>query len=304
MRPGENGIVLVTNKRTHLRTTVPVVSMKAAMFRRLVIGRRAEEDAAAVQVLRTEPVPILYGKPTYLLELLELDRALGGMGRIRPMVILVAGENLFEDDRARLEEWFGCVAYNSYASTEGGLLASECTHRTGLHVASRFVEMEVLTETGEVRREGTGELVLTNKLNWAMPFVRYRTGDWGTLRLLRCACGYEGPTLVELPGREARCFDTAHASRVDTHTLDRLFFELRVRAFQLIQRSPTRYLVRWAPGEEGVSPEKLQNFAAELRRHLGEVDLEFESAPRLVERGGKNRRYSIDPSKPIIENFP
>ncbi|HEV2150647.1 MAG TPA: AMP-binding protein [Longimicrobiaceae bacterium] len=292
LRPGEVGITLVTNKPHQLRTEVPVISLHGASFRRLVVGRSAEEDAAAVSELRAAPPPMLYGKPTYLLDLAEVEERLDGTPRIRPLTLITAGENLFPDDRRRLEEWFGCAVLDSYASTEGGLVASECPHRCGLHLRGDRVELEVLGDDGRLAREGTGELVLTNKLNWGMPFVHYRTGDCGTLREAACACGYSGPSLVEFPGREARWFRTPREERFDPRRLEPLFTALPVRGFQVVQRGDARFLVRFVAA--GPAAEIDLPLRESLRRQLGEVELELEAVPRLVGPGGKCRRFAVE----------
>ena len=63
------------------------------------------------------------------------------------------------------------------------------------------VFLEVLRPDGEAAGPGdSGEIVLTDLNNKAMPLIRYRVGDMGILGS-DCACGRRGPVLEKIWGR-------------------------------------------------------------------------------------------------------
>ncbi len=292
VEPGKTGVVLVSNKQRRQRESVVVVSLRSSLLRRRMIGRDAEEDRAVVEELRAGAVPLLYGKSVYLLELADLDgRTLPRGGGIRPGAILVSGENLFASHRRRLEGWFGCRVYNAYLSMEGGLIACECEHRNGLHLCTTRAVVEVLGEDGEARSEGSGELVVTNLMNWALPFVRYRSGDFGTVRSTTCLCGRSGPTLVDFPGREATRFATA-AGSVDPRCLDAALEGLPMRQFQVVQGGGDGVRVTWIPAAPDVEPGGVEREVRRaIRERLGDVPVQVEAVERITPKGGKIRRY-------------
>lgn len=293
-QPYETSVALVSNKYWREYTSVLLLTLRASLLRYLVMHRSAAQDLDLLQALRGFSVPLLYGKPTYLLELMELDRSMEpGGAHIAPFAILVSGESLFEDDRAKLEDWYRSPVFNAYVSTEGGLMAIECPCHNGLHVNESRVRLEVLLESGEIRPEGSGELLVTNLWNWGMPFIRFRSGDYGSLREPICPCGRPGPVLVDFTAREAREFACSTGS-FDPRFLDALFQGLPVRQFQVTQLSATTFAVKWMP-TEAMSPENLhrseRRIVARLRGRLGDARVEITAVDRITPCGGKAQRY-------------
>jgi phenylacetate-CoA ligase len=256
-----------------------------------MIGLGAERDRASVEELRQHPPPLLSGLATSLSKLAELDEHLSPAGqRIRPHAIFTSGENLFDDTRAALEAWFGCRVYNGYASSEGGCMAIECPFGTELHVRTEHCELEVLCGDGTLAAEGSGELVVTNYGNWAMPFIRYRTGDWGTLRVTRCACGHLGPTLVDLPGREAVSFETPYGT-IQSSWLDQALGACPIKQFQLVQEAPSTFRFRWVPARQCASADDVESRLANMMSRFGQLQITFLRVDDTTTPGRKIRRY-------------
>ncbi len=296
LQPARLGVVLLGDSVPCQAITLFLPALNYALLQRFCLHR--DNDALARQIgdLRQQTIPLLYGKPHGLLELADLDRKLGtGGGRISAHALLVSGENLYEDQRARIEAWFGGPVINAYLSAEGGLIGLECRHRTGLHVQRDRVVLEVLSAEQDPCGEGTGELVLTNFANWAMAFVRYRTGDRGTLRNIRCTCGFCGPTLVDFPGRDATAFRIAFG-HVETRRLQEVFALLPVEQFQIVQRTPDTFRVKWVPEFNVTAIGEVEyDICRGLRAQLGDVSVSVEAASRIApSRGGKVCRYVSD----------
>src|SRR5207237_1160011 len=127
LRRGAMSVALCTTRRKREATAVVLPSLRYSLLRRFAIGMNRESDDLVVQALRAQTVPILYGKPSYLLALMQIDKQYSGKpSRIAARAILVSGENLFSNHRRLLEDWFDCRVYNAYASAEGGLIAVDC----------------------------------------------------------------------------------------------------------------------------------------------------------------------------------
>ncbi|HXD34591.1 MAG TPA: hypothetical protein VN643_25955 [Pyrinomonadaceae bacterium] len=291
--PGKVGIVLVTNKPGRLRTTRILLPLKAALIRQLVLGRNNEEERQVVSLLRQVRIPILYGKPSNLLQLADLDeRNPSSNTRISARSIMTSGENLYEDHRERLEDWFRCPVYNAYISTEGGLIGAECQYRTGLHVPQERVRLEVLKPSGRATAEGSGEILLTNLANWGMTFVRYRTGDHATIRNTSCLCGHRGPTIRDFPGRESTCFNFS-GKNFSPRRFDRIIGSLPLKEFQLAQVGTSRVLVKWVPASSSLNTSAVEEMiTGAIRRTLGNnVQVSTRAVVAITRPGGKMRRY-------------
>jgi phenylacetate-CoA ligase len=135
---------------------------------------------------------LLVGYPSSLYAFaLLLKRA-----RLRPPRFKVAhagSECLLPEWKRTAEEVLGCPVKDHYGMGEMVSLFHRCSHSDLYH---ENIEYGV-TEIVEVR-EGIGEVVGTSLWNYAMPLIRYRTGDRARLNdgAQRCSCGRGLPLRV------------------------------------------------------------------------------------------------------------
>jgi phenylacetate-CoA ligase len=82
-------------------------------------------------------------------------------------------------------------------------VATECPARDGMHVQEDHFLVEVVDpDSGAPLSEGEeGELVFTTLMKEALPLIRYRTGDIGSLDRSPCGCGRTFARLSGLRGR-------------------------------------------------------------------------------------------------------
>jgi phenylacetate-CoA ligase len=135
-----------------------------------------------------------------------------GIGGISPKGIITSAEVLSEDGRRRVESTFGCRVYDRYGSREFALIGSECGHCPGLHVNAEYLLLEVLEDAGS--GQVPGEIVITDLANFAMPLIRYRTMDAGSLDTSHPTCGRGLPLLSLKGGRMTDFLVAADGSRV------------------------------------------------------------------------------------------
>jgi phenylacetate-CoA ligase len=207
-------------------------------------------------------------------------------------VVFCTSERLYDHQRETIRRLFGCPVANGYGGRDAGFIAHECPSGN-MHITAEDIVVEIIDEAGRVLPPGqSGEIVVTHLATRDYPFIRYRTGDIGTLGDEACPCGRGLPILKDIQGRSTD-FVVAEDGTV-LHGLS-LIYILRdipaVRAFKIVQetRSHTRALI--VP-EAGASTEGLDMTVIEgFRRRLGagvEVSVEFvESIP--AEKSGKFR---------------
>jgi phenylacetate-CoA ligase len=150
---------------------------------------------------------VLVSTPSYALVIAQALADAGiGLEDLRLELGLFGGEPWTEEMRVEIERRLGLDAVNFYGLSEmtGPGVAAECrAARDGLHVQEDHFLVEVVDpESGEPRAEGEqGELVFTTLTKEAMPLVRYRTGDLGSVTREPCACGRTMARLRDLAGR-------------------------------------------------------------------------------------------------------
>jgi len=143
----------------------------------------------------------LFGYPSSIALFVERarlrQRQLDG-SRLR--AVFVTGEVCMPDDREAIESHFGVPVADGYGSREGGFIAHQCP-KGGMHITAENIIVEVVRDGRAVEAEETGEIVITHLDAYAMPFIRYRTGDVGRLLRGRCACGRGLPLMDVVQGR-------------------------------------------------------------------------------------------------------
>ena len=116
--------------------------------------------------------------------------------------LFVGGDALSSARRKRIQEIWDAPVIEEYGSTETGSLAGACPHGA-LHLWADRAIFEVFNpETGEVTRDGTGQLVVTPLHREAMPLLRYNLADDVHVSYEGCPCGWTLPT-VKVFGRTA-----------------------------------------------------------------------------------------------------
>ena len=156
--------------------------------------------------------------------------------------VIVTAEVLAQPQRSLLERVFGTRVQVEYGCGEVGPIAYEC-ERGSLHAMTENDALEIVTPEGRPAVPGeTGEVVVTDLHNRAMPLVRYRLGDFAVPGTA-CACGRGFPVIQKIWGREYDFVRAPDGKRYHGEFFMYLFEDLRrdglpVQQFQVIQRVP------------------------------------------------------------------
>ena len=115
---------------------------------------------------------------------------------------LVGWRGLLHPFRDRIQSVWGATCLGYYSSLECGPMGIQCVAQDGFHIPEGYCYVEVIDpKTGAVLPDGeVGEVCVTNLYRFAMPFIRYRTGDIGWIDRSPCPCCSERPRVL-LNGR-------------------------------------------------------------------------------------------------------
>ena len=143
-------------------------------------------------------VLIGYANSLYLLASFVEERNLKG---ISPRSIVSTAELLFPHQRERIERVFAGRIFDRYGARETSVIASECDRHKGLHLNAECLLVEIVNENKQVARGQSGEVVVTDLLNFGMPFIRYAIEDRASFSPDACTCGRSLPLLSNVEGR-------------------------------------------------------------------------------------------------------
>lgn len=206
-------------------------------------------------------------------------------------VVFCTAEKLYDHQREIISETFAAPVANGYGSRDAGFIAHECPQGR-MHITDENVIVDFVDDMGKPVSVGeAGEMVVTHLESHEFPFIRYKTGDVGTLSDERCPCGRGLTVLKSVEGRSTDFIVTPE--RKVLHGLA-LIYKVRdtegVEAFKIVQEDYdlVRLLLtvngNFTPAHEAAIREDWG------KRLGGSVRIEVEYRDRIApERSGKFR---------------
>jgi phenylacetate-CoA ligase len=177
----------------------------------------------------------------------------------------------------------------------GGYLALSCPEvPKQFHVISDHVITEIVLEDGTPAKPGeSGRLIVTDLNNYAMPFIRYDTGDLAIADDELCDCGRGSPVIKQIVGRSSECLRTRAGKVISPVSLSHylvLFHDYGsvIRHYQLVGENEghLRLLVVPAPKFDSETQQRLESDLSQL---LGQdMSVVVEVVPEIsCEQSGK-----------------
>ena len=159
--------------------------------------------------------------------------------------VITTSEVLDDHSRALIENVFGVRVFNEYGCGEVGSIAHECEHGN-MHVMAENVFIEIDVSNSPDGK--SGEIIVTDLHNYAMPLIRYRIGDYATLSKEKCKCGRGLPVIKRVHGRAYDMVIDPDGNRLHPEVLMYIFEELKssragISQFQVIQKSVDTFLI-------------------------------------------------------------
>lgn len=210
--------------------------------------------------------------------------------------IVTTSEVLTSSDRWVLESTFGTKVFDEYGSAEFGAIAHEC-EAGSKHIAAENLIVEVLEGNRICSKDEPGELVITELSNRAMPLIRYRTGDLGTISSHPCSCGRRLPVIGSIQGRawdmmkrkDGQLFHPAFFLYIFEEARDR---NLGIEHYKVHQLAVDKFLIKIIPGRGYRKTTSEAFIRHEVKRKFDpDATIEFEivhDIPR--EKSGKLRQ--------------
>ena len=220
----------------------------------------------------------------------------------KPEAVRSSAETLHDYQRRIIEKALGNRIYNFYGSREITNIAVECPAHRGLHVFSPIRYVEVLKSSGEMAEDGEiGKIVITDLVNYSMPFIRYEIGDIGIKTKEQCRCGCFFPLLKSVKGRETDFIQTIEGKYIHGEFFTHLFYGVEnVLNFQVRQNDMKSLYIDIVKGGE-ISPLFLKKIKAKIREKMGkhtEIKINFVDVISLPKSG--KHSFTISDIPPVF----
>jgi phenylacetate-CoA ligase len=245
-----------------------------------------------VAAIRTRRPLMLFGYPSALARIAQHVHPTGErLDDLGIRVAFVTGERLYPEQRELIARTFGCRVANGYGGRDAGFIAHECP-AGGMHISAEDIIVEIVDGDGKPVGPGTaGEIVVTHMATRSFPFIRYRTGDVGTLDDRMCTCGRGLPVIKDLQGRTTDFVVAQNGTVMHGLALVYLVRDVPgITKFKIVQESidETRILLVI---NEKFDRAQASIIAAAMRQRLGDtVKIDIDFVPDIAaERSGKYR---------------
>lgn len=156
--------------------------------------------------------------------------------------IIAIAESLTDYAKLSMEKYFGCPVVSRYSNLENGIIAQQYPGAdNSFHINWASYVLEILEQDEDVpANAGTlGRIVITDLFNYAMPMIRYDTGDMGIMEAVNGI-----PVLQSVQGRRMdMIYDTA-GNAINPMVVWKILDYKGIRQFQLLQQDKKTYTIR------------------------------------------------------------
>lgn len=158
--------------------------------------------------------------------------------------IIAQSEALSNGTKERLYRYFVCKPCSRYSNLENGIIAQQTLKNNTIfkiNCASYYVEILKINEDIPADKGELGRIVITDLFNYAMPFIRYDSGDIG-----RFAVNKNGEInrsfLTEIQGRKLDLLLDTKGNIVSSYIMYKNMFKYtEIDQYQLIQEDKKLY---------------------------------------------------------------
>jgi phenylacetate-CoA ligase len=185
--------------------------------------------------------------------------------------VFSTAEVLSLGQREQIEKVFHVKVFDNYGLHDGGVSAFECGAHNGMHIDYERAILQTVDDNGKVIAGKMGKIVATSLYNFAMPFIRYDTGDLGVIDEGRCSCGNERPLLKRVYGRTTD-FLKLNGKIIGSPVLTVLMGNVDVENYQIIQKDVNEIDIRYVK-ETVLKTKDAELIEASFHAHVGQVKI-------------------------------
>jgi len=208
---------------------------------------------------------------------------------------IAISESLDSQAKERIEKYFSSPVFSRYSNSENGIIAQTCKDTSGefhINVASYIIEIFDLDKDTPLKEGELGRIIITDLFNYAMPLIRYDTGDLGVC-LGSSSCGLKTPVFLRIEGRKTDLLYNTKGELVSSFLLfNEMFGYLEIKQFQFEQCGEKEYLLRLNCPEGFNREEELRE---NIRKFLGlDASISFVYVKEIALLASRKRKAVIN----------
>ncbi len=283
-----------------LRTSVSRPIAWARNVRMWDIQEQDEENLEELKKLlqSDHKIKFLLGFPSALENLANYLLTFGYHPRMDNIHTIIGfGEAFPKSVHEKLKNIFlKCNIVSLYSNNENGMLALECVENKEFHFnsASYFIELLKFDSDDPVSVGEPGRIVVTDLFNYAMPLIRYDTGDVG-IGKKKPECGWHSQVFSSIEGQKVDLIFDTKGNQKSPHNISFLLDPFdRLLQYQFVQDDAKRYTLK-LNGSEGIYEDAV--FVDLLKEFLGQ------DAEILIEHVHEIPVLASGKRKEVVNNY-
>ena len=205
--------------------------------------------------------------------------------------IISMSESLNEYTKKAMYKYFGMMPISRYSNIENGILAQQINDDTGyfyINEASYYIEILDINEDKPVRNGKLGRIVVTDFFNYAMPMIRYDTGDIGAVKIFY---DKKNKPLVftTVSGRKLDLIFDTKDNIISPDLIDDMMgvLSIAIKQYQFVQSDKNKYVYK-LNCDTKLLPDNEESVIKKFKTFLGndaEVNIEYVDEIPLLSSG-------------------
>jgi phenylacetate-CoA ligase len=217
--------------------------------------------------------------------------------------VLCGSEAILDHQKKLIEKAFKTRLFTWYGQSEKAILAGECETNSCYHIFPEYGITELVDENGNQITEPNqmGELVGTGFINYAMPLIRYKTGDLASFEQGYCKCGRKYPLIKKIVGRWTQEMLVGKQRNLISMTAINMHDDTyeNTKQFQFYQEKPGQVILKIIKGAEYTERDSKRIISRLNEKLKDSIEIKIQLVENLtLTKSGKHRL--IDQRTPIV----
>jgi phenylacetate-CoA ligase len=211
--------------------------------------------------------------------------------------VISMSETLPDYIKKQLTYLLSCPVISRYSNMENGFLAQQCiadNEEYHINYASFFIEVLDLEKDEAVSDGEMGRIVVTDLFNFAMPLIRYDTGDIGVMDNTS-NCLLKTPVFRKIEGRRVDFISDTKDNLLSPHVITNTMWKYsEIKQFQFVQIDASNYIIKL--NYEGNNYARESELIADLKNYLGPdaiISVEYFSEIPMLASGKRKKIINL-----------
>jgi phenylacetate-CoA ligase len=177
--------------------------------------------------------------------------------------IITMSESLNHYERVGASKYFNSQVFERYSNIENGILAQQTGDSNSnykINIASYYVEILKVDSDEPVENGEVGRIIITDLFNYAVPLIRYDTGDMASLEK------NDKSTFLKIYGRKMDMIYDTKGRIVFPHLFYKISDFSEHKQFQFIQEDKNIYTFKLNSNEEKTNQNGMSTY---FKKYLG-----------------------------------